>query len=311
MVSGQYQERKLGSVLLKVFPREAVLDDIVPNPEQPRLGPKEDAELRKQIEENGGIWEPLLVEPHPHSGEGKLLIIDGERRFENLKILVVNEKKEQFKKVPVLVTEQSLTKQDRLRVWVYIHRQRKEWSAKEKEGVAYKLVKEAGRGTAANILGITVKELDKLVDTYQLSLRMESLKDPDASISYAREIRQLAAKFRTDEIVNAIVKKVNEGLITTSKEIRDLRKALKDEDAKKEFLNDGATIQSVLEKLPATEEKRRLTYGDGIFKDVDSFVRALTSYPYLDIVKVKGNRPLLEKLDECKRVIEEFKKSLS
>jgi len=311
MEEKNYHEKRLGSVLLKIFQRVADINDIFPNPQQPRLGPKEDAELRKQIEENQGLFDPLLVEPHPEYGEGKFLIIDGERRWTNLKILVDNEKKDDFKKVPIQVTEQNLTKEQRLRVWVYIHRQRKEWSAKEKEGVAYRLVQETNRVTAANILGATVKELDKLVETYELSQKMESLKDPDASISYAREIMQLAAKFRTEEIINAIVKKVNEGLITTSKEIRDLRKVLKDDEAKKEFLIEGATIEAALEKLPAEEEKGRLVYGDGIFKDVDSFVRSVKSYPYLDIVKVRGNRTLLDKLEECKRVIEEFKKSLS
>jgi ParB family chromosome partitioning protein len=42
-----------------------------------------------------------------------------------------------------------------------IHRQRKEWAAKEKEMVAYRLVDLMGRASAANILGITVPKPDK------------------------------------------------------------------------------------------------------------------------------------------------------
>jgi len=311
MENRNYQERRLGSVLLRVFETTADIDDIFPNDKQPRQSPKEDPELRKQIEENEGIFEPLLVEPHPEYGNGKYLIIDGERRLVNSKMLVENEKKDIFRKIPVLVTEKNLTKEQRLRVWVYIHRQRKEWSAKEKEGVAYKLVKETNRVTAASILGTTVKDLDKLVDTYELSEKMRNLPDPDASISYAREIIQLAIRLRPEDVINVIVKKVNEGLITTSKEIRELRKVLKHEEARQEFLKDGTTLKSAIAKLPSEQERRQERYGEGILKDVDSFIRALRTYPYLDLVKVRGNKSLVSKLDECREVIEDFKKSLS
>ena len=47
-----------------------------------------------------------------------------------------------------------------LRLWrLYIHRQRKEWDAKEKEMVACRLVELIGRAGAANILGMTVREI--------------------------------------------------------------------------------------------------------------------------------------------------------
>ena len=44
---------------------------------------------------------------------------------------------------------------------------RKMWDAREKEMVAYQLVRMMGRASAANILGITVRELDKLVEGVQ------------------------------------------------------------------------------------------------------------------------------------------------
>ena len=37
--------------------------------------------------------------------------------------------------------------------------------------VAYRLVELVGRASAANILGITVRELDKLVEVFELSER--------------------------------------------------------------------------------------------------------------------------------------------
>src|SRR5881275_22188 len=146
---------------------------LVPNERQPRLGPKEDEELQRQIEANEGIFEPLLVEPHPDL-PAKFRIIDGDRRWTN-SLALVRQDKTEYRRIPVEVTDRTLSDEERLRVWIYIHRQRKEWDAKEKEMVAYRLVDLVGRASAANILGITVRELDKLVDIYQLSSRFTAL----------------------------------------------------------------------------------------------------------------------------------------
>src|ERR1700692_2163924 len=131
------QERRLDRTVLRTYRTKVDLDDVVPNPNQPRMGPKEDDELQRQIEANEGLFEPLLVEPHPDL-PGKLRIIDGDRRWTNSKVLVANGR-EQYRQIPVEVTDRTLSEDERLRVWIYIHRQRKEWDAKEKEMVAYRL----------------------------------------------------------------------------------------------------------------------------------------------------------------------------
>ncbi|HEX3581051.1 MAG TPA: ParB N-terminal domain-containing protein, partial [Thermoanaerobaculia bacterium] len=158
-----WQERRLGRTILRTYRDTRDLFDVVPNERQPRLGPKEDLELQRQIEANEGIFEPLLVEPHPDLA-GKFRIIDGDRRWTNSKVLVEVQKKEDVRRIPLEITDRTLTDDERLRVWIYIHRQRKEWDAKEKEMVAYGLVDIVGRASAANILGFTVRELDKLVE---------------------------------------------------------------------------------------------------------------------------------------------------
>jgi ParB family chromosome partitioning protein len=71
-------------------------------------------------------------------------------------------------------TDRTLSQEERLRVWIYIHRQHKEWDAKEKEMVAYRLVQLMGRASAANILGLTVRELDKIVEIFELSEKFTS-----------------------------------------------------------------------------------------------------------------------------------------
>src|SRR5215813_12587428 len=169
-----WQERRLGRTILRTYRTTVDLDDVVPNPKQPRMGPKEDLELQRQIEANEGIFEPLLLEPHPDH-VGKFRIIDGDRRWTNSKILVEVHKKEQYRRLPAEITDRTLSDEERLRVWIYIHRQRKEWDAKEKEMVAYRLVDMVGRASAANILGITVRELDKLVEIYELSEKLTGL----------------------------------------------------------------------------------------------------------------------------------------
>src|SRR5207237_7393087 len=122
-----------------------------------------------------------LVAPNPEL-EGKLRIVDGDRRWTNSKVLVEVQKKDEYRRIPLEITDRTLTDDERLRVWIYIHRQRKEWDAKEKEMVAYGLVDIVGRVSAANILGITVRELDKLVDIFELFHRFTALRDPSAAL---------------------------------------------------------------------------------------------------------------------------------
>ena len=82
------------------------LDDVVPNDKQLRMGPKEDDELQRQIEANQGLFEPLLVEPHPDL-PGKFRIIDGNRRRTNLRFLV-ERGRDQYRQIPVEVTDRTL-----------------------------------------------------------------------------------------------------------------------------------------------------------------------------------------------------------
>jgi ParB family transcriptional regulator, chromosome partitioning protein len=57
------QERRLGRTISRTYRTMLDLDDVVPNGNQPRIGPKEDEELQRQIEANEGLFESLLVEP--------------------------------------------------------------------------------------------------------------------------------------------------------------------------------------------------------------------------------------------------------
>jgi ParB family chromosome partitioning protein len=196
-----------------------------------------------------------LLEPHPEH-KGKFRIIDGDRRWTNSRLLV--DKKVQYRNLPAEITDRTLTEDERLRVWIYIHRQRKEWDAKEKEMVAYRLVDLVGRASAANILGITVRELDKLAEIYELSEKLTNLPDPATSITWAREIKNFNRKLLTPQVLNAIIRKVNEQQITNSKELRRLTAAvLRDPVGRDEFLTDGGSIESALLKVSPTPSRKR------------------------------------------------------
>ncbi|HYK04751.1 MAG TPA: ParB N-terminal domain-containing protein [Thermoanaerobaculia bacterium] len=298
-----WQERRLGRTILRTYRDTRDLYDVVPNPRQPRMGPKEDLELQRQIEANEGIFEPLLVEPHPDL-EGKLRIIDGDRRWTNSKVLVEVQKKDQYRLIPLEVTDRTLTDDERLRVWIYIHRQRKEWDAKEKEMVAYGLVDIVGRASAANILGVTVRELDKLVDIYELSEKLTNLKEPGASITWAREIKNINKSLLTPTVMDEVVRKVNEHEITNSKDIRKLRLVLRDPVARQKFV-DGENLASVLTFVPAEEKKK-----SGLAGELEQLTEALKRHSWTALVEKRGNTELLEQVAEAEKLLKALKKVL-
>jgi ParB family chromosome partitioning protein len=301
----ELQERRLDRTVLRTYRDTVDLDELIPNPKQPRLGPKEDDELQRQIEANEGIFEPLLVEPHPEL-PGKYLIIDGDRRWTNSRILV-SQGREQYRRIPVEITDRTLSEDERLRVWIYIHRQRKEWDAREKEMVACRLVDLVGRPSAANILGITVRELDKLVAIYELSGRFTTLRDPSAAITWARELMGVSKKLLVPTVVDAVVKKVNEKRITNSKDLRKLRAILPDPVARAQFLSDAGDLESAELRVRPAEKKRDEEPLGGL----GAALEAMKSVPWTTLHELKGDERVLRKLDEAESLLRSLRKALT
>ena len=299
------QERRLDRTVLRTYRTKADIGDIVPNEKQPRMGPKIDEELQRQIEANGGLFEPLLVEPHPDL-PGKFRIIDGDRRWTNSQVLV-EQGKEDYRQIPIEVTDRTLSDEDRLRVWIYIHRQRKEWDAKEKEMVAYRLVDMMGRSSAANILGITVRELDKLVDVFELSEKFTSLRDPSAAITWSRELMGVSKKLLTPTVIEAVVKKVNQKRITNSKDLRKLRTILPDPVARSQFLSDAGDLESAMLRLgPAPKPVK-----GGLSGDLEAAVDAMKKVPFSTLQELKGDVDILKKIDEAEALLQSLRDALS
>jgi ParB family chromosome partitioning protein len=299
------QERRLDRTVLRTYRTRADLDEIVPNEKQPRMGPKADEELQRQIEANGGLFEPLLVEPHPDL-PGKYRIIDGDRRWTNSRILV-EQGKEDYRHVPIEVTDRTLSEEDRLRVWIYIHRQRKEWDAKEKEMVAYRLVDMMGRASAANILGVTVRELDKLVDVFELSEKFTALRDPSAAITWSRELMGVSKKLLTPSVVEAVIKKVNQKRITNSKDLRKLRAILPDPVARSQFLSEAGDLESAMLRLgPAPKPAK-----GGLAGDLEAAVDAMKKVPFATLQELKGDPDILSKIAEAEALLRSLRGALS
>jgi ParB family chromosome partitioning protein len=297
-------ERRLGDTVF--YTRRDTLDisDIQPNPNQPRLGSKVDIELQRQIDANNGIFEPLIVEPHPDF-QGKYRIIDGERRWTNANELI-KAGKSQYRRVPVEITNRTLSEEERLRSWIYIHRQRKEWDAKEKEMVAYRLVDLVGHASAANILGITIRELDKLVHVYELSQRFNVLQEPSAAITWARELNGLSKVLITPEVIDAIVGKVKTKRITNSKDLRKLRTVLRDPIAKDYFLSQEGDIESALLRVASSDRK-----AGGLTGELEAAIEAMKNLPWTAIAELRGSPRLLKRIDDAEELLGNLKRMLS
>lgn len=299
------QERRLDRTVLRTYRTKADIDDIVPNEKQPRMGPKVDEELQRQIEANGGLFEPLLVEPHPDLLK-KFRIIDGDRRWTNSRVLV-DHGKDQYRQIPIEVTDRTLSEEERLRVWIYIHRQRKEWDAREKEMVAYRLVDMVGRASAANILGITIRELDRLVDIFVLSEKFTDLRDPSAAITWSRELLGVSKKLLTPSVIEAVVRQVNQRRITNSKDLRKLRTVLRDPVARAHFLKEEGALDSAILRLGPAPKKPK----SGLSGDLDAAVEAMKNVPWTTLQELKGDPTVLKKISDAEAMLKSLRKALS
>jgi ParB family chromosome partitioning protein len=298
-----FQERRLGGTVLRTRRARVDVDELIPNDRQPRVGAKEDEELQRQIEANEGLFEPLLVEPHPDIA-GKLRIIDGERRWIN-SVALVQQGKTQFRQLPVEITDRTLSDEERLRAWIYIHRQRKEWDAKEKETVAYRLVDLVGRASAANILGVTIRELDKLVQVFELSERFTNLREPGAGITWARELKGVNKALLTPTVTDAVVQKVARKQITNSKDLRKLRIILRDPVAKAHFLEDEGNIDSALLRVATAKPANT-----GLQAQLEAAMDAVRRMPWTDLQELRGDPAILETIEQATKLLTDLQSNL-
>jgi len=305
-----YSQLNWYGVTVKLSQRiDIPLENIAPNPDQPRREPKADEELRKNIEVTGTLINPILLEPLP-GDENRYLIIDGERRWVAYKALSTVQKKSVFAKIPCQIVGRPLNVSERLRIWVSIHRQRKDWSAKEKEAVAYDLVKAVGLEEAQAILGVSMTEVRKLVDAMELAKKMPQDQEFAAQISYAREIRSLAKPYRKDEVVNRIIKRIADGEITTSKSIRDLKRLFREPAARETFLKEDSSLKDAWAALPEAKPEG-VSGRNGLTQSISDLLHYLKTLPAVEIDSLKRDASFLTQIEQCESALKTVRRMLS
>jgi ParB family chromosome partitioning protein len=297
--------RHFGSLAIAMKARTLNIYDCLPDPSHLKFGKNDDPDLRKEIFKNGGLTEPIIVTRHSESG-GKYEIIDGEKRWQTYKFLVKNEHDNRFTKIPAQVTDRILTNEDKLRVFTVIHMTRKDWAAKYKEQLAKRLVEIVGDIKAAEILGLTFKQITRLKEIYELSTRISNVKND--GIPFAREIMNLPAYLHSSMMVNAIIGIINEGYVTSPRQIRDLRRTLKKAKMEGTFRRDEVNIDKLKEILSCNEN---YSSDKNLFLDLTQFNRRISSYTWIKMIELRGNAKVIEKINECKRNLSRIQKLLA
>ncbi len=164
-----------------------------------------------------------------------------------------------------------------------------------------------GRASAANILGITVRELDKLVDVFTLSERFKNVREPGAAITWARELMGVSKKLLTPSVIDAVVKKVNQKRITNSKDLRKLRPILRDPVAKAHFLSDEGDLDSAMLRIPPAPEVGE----DGLVAELDATIDAIRRMPWTTLEGSKGDANVLKRIDDAEALLKSLRKTLS
>ena len=171
--------------------------------------------------------------------------------------------------------------------------------------VAYRLVELVGRASAANILGVTVRELDKLVEVFELSEKFTNLREPAVAITWARELMGVSKKLLSPSVVDAVVKKVNQRRITNSKDLRKLRTIIRDPVAKAHFLSDQGDLESAALRLAPSEKK------SGLVTELDAAIDAMKHVPWTALEGLKGRSDVLSRIEEAEVLLKNLRRALS
>jgi ParB family chromosome partitioning protein len=269
-------------------------------------------DLVKSVIENQGISTPILVE----NVKGRRRVIDGDRRLGALRHILQNEKllsenpglKETLARIPCLSVEGPLSEMERLQLLSHIHLHLKPWGPYAKHQVESQLLqaKTSEEKTAA-VMCIPRASMRKLREAEELAGKVADKKGSRA-LSYAREFVNINSKLRSPEVEAVVVKKIRNGLINDSVDIRNLRKILPDPDAKAIFLEEKTTIHDALNVVKAKEFQQSLNSPSVGLKDtIDRLVATLRTVKFEELIKYKGNRDLRKLLDEALSTLNSFK----
>ncbi len=176
---------------------ELSLDDIVPNPNQPRTNFNEDelADLADSIKKEG-LLQPILVRPW----QGKYQIVAGERRWQACKIAGLDQ-------VPVRVVD--MDDQKTLRVALIENLQRSDLNAIE-EARGYKELMKAGGYTHAEVAEAVSKSRSTISNSLRLldlpEVVQAKIYDGELSAGHARAILSIPDEEKRIALAEKIVR---------------------------------------------------------------------------------------------------------
>ena len=108
-------------------------------------------------------------------------------------------------------------------------------------------------------------------------------------------------------MLDTVIRKVNNQEITNSKDVRKLRNIVHDPIAREEFLNKDGSIESALNKLTSVPTKKN----QGLIGDIEGLSEAIRRYPWTTLASLKGDRQVIEKLEEAEKLLKDLKKTLT
>jgi hypothetical protein len=269
-------------------------------------------ELVNSIVENEGISMPLVVEKTNEHYK----VLEGDRRLGATRFILANKKilsehpilKERLAKLPCLVVKGPLQKEDRLRLLAHIHIHLAQWRPVAKQKVIMDLRELIGEDRrVAATMGVTPSAISKTVAVEEMAKKF-SFKGPSA-ISYARNLLSLRKSLLDEEVIEATVKKVKDGKITSPIQIRELRRILPDPEARKVYLKPSSTIEDAENVLRAKEFKKTLEGPPVIdFSELlNRLVLSLKNVKFEDLVKYKGKKEIKEIIDNAIALLQTFK----
>lgn len=214
-----------------------LLKQLVPDPNQPRqeFDPKEMKKLENSIKAKG-ILVPIAVEK---LSNGKYLVLDGERRMRAATSL-------KLEQVPVIIYDE-MSEIERIGIRFHLQEQHAGWTAFDKAR-AISIMKSAtgmSNSEMADLLGMYPKTVSDYMAILSLSKRTANFVN-DKKLTFKIIIKLAYLKKvvgkKKDEIEEAIVKKIESGVINSSEDIQKYINSIK-------FLDDEVQQNKIISKI--------------------------------------------------------------
>lgn len=214
-----------------------LVKDLVADPNQPRqeFDPKELKKLENSIKAKG-ILVPIAVEKLPN---GKYLVLDGERRMRTALSL-------KLEQVPVIIYDE-MSEIERIGIRFHLQEQHANWTAFDKARAISIMKSATGMSCSeiAELLGVPTKTVSDYMAILSLSKRTANFVN-DKKLTFKIVIKLAYLKKivgkKKNEIEEAVVKKIESGVIDSSEDIQKYINSIK-------FLDDETQQDKIISKI--------------------------------------------------------------